>query len=221
MRRWSFLIVRPRLSSSNPNFSKPRSRTAYSDSWNYIKKDHCIHAWAHESGGDQLLTCLKDWNLKFLLCEYIYQKGGFWEVGVGDRQSLQESFPVCGWTIAFFWGFMTCTLWNPEVISDAMILKCRPNSTYFFFIVASTFYCIDRVHWEHVLQVLHHSHLPWYLRHIDQNFSDLAAFWTQHSWIVVPYRQMDLMLTLDFLSRTSKRTLQKKMKVVKNFRKET
>ncbi len=60
MRRWSFLVVRPWLSSSNPNFSKPRSRTAISDFWNYnIKTYQCPH---HASGADLLVNCLEDWN---------------------------------------------------------------------------------------------------------------------------------------------------------------
>ncbi len=36
MRQYAFLVVRPRLSSPNPNISKPRSRTANSDFWSWL-----------------------------------------------------------------------------------------------------------------------------------------------------------------------------------------
>jgi hypothetical protein len=36
MRQYAFLVVRPQLSSSNPNFSKPRTRTANSDFWSRL-----------------------------------------------------------------------------------------------------------------------------------------------------------------------------------------
>ncbi len=36
MRRWAFLVVRPQLSSPNPNISKPRSRTENSDFWSWL-----------------------------------------------------------------------------------------------------------------------------------------------------------------------------------------
>ncbi len=36
MRQYAFLVVRPRLSSSNPNFSKPSSRAANSDFWSRL-----------------------------------------------------------------------------------------------------------------------------------------------------------------------------------------
>ncbi len=39
MRRWSFSVVRPRLSCSSPNFSKPRSRTTNLDLRNHEVKN--------------------------------------------------------------------------------------------------------------------------------------------------------------------------------------
>jgi hypothetical protein len=35
-----FLVIRPKLSSSNPNFSKPRSKTSNSDCWKYVIKNY-------------------------------------------------------------------------------------------------------------------------------------------------------------------------------------
>ncbi len=41
----------------------------------------------------QLINCLEYLNAQFLICRSIYQKKGvFWEVGVGDWQSMQDSF---------------------------------------------------------------------------------------------------------------------------------
>jgi hypothetical protein len=78
----------------------------------------------------QLINCLEYLNAQFLICRSIYQKKGvFWEVGVGDWQSMQDSF--------FFW---VCWLervndrhfWNPGVFSYAMIPRCHPNSRVHF-----------------------------------------------------------------------------------------
>ncbi len=125
MRQLAFLVVRPQLSSSNRNFSKPRSRTANADFWSRLTH--------------QLLGRLKSAipSLPIVLPK----KGKFWEVGVGDWQSMQDSFSwVCGWTSTCR-GLMTGIFWNPGVFSYAMIPRCRPNErVFFFFIVASIVY---------------------------------------------------------------------------------
>jgi hypothetical protein len=36
MRQYAFLVVRPQLSSYNPNFSTPRTKTANSDFWSCL-----------------------------------------------------------------------------------------------------------------------------------------------------------------------------------------
>jgi hypothetical protein len=70
-----FLVVCLQFSSSNPNFSKPRTRTANSD----------FSSWLTQ----QLLQRLKSTfpNLQI----NIPKKGKFWEVGAGHLQSMQDS----------------------------------------------------------------------------------------------------------------------------------
>ncbi len=92
-------------------------------------------------GADQLINCLEDWNPQFLICRSIYQKRRILRSGVGDWQSVQDSF---------FFEFTDEQVlaervndrhfWNLGVFSYAMIPRCRPNSRIFFFIVASIVY---------------------------------------------------------------------------------
>jgi hypothetical protein len=113
------------LSSSNPNFSKPRSITANSDF-----RGRLTH---------QLLGRLKTWNPQFLICRSIYQKGKFWNVGVGDWQSMQVTFLSLRMDKCLE-RVNDRHFWNPGVFSYAMIPRCGPNSRVCFFIVASIVY---------------------------------------------------------------------------------
>ncbi len=129
MRQEAFLIVRPQLSSSNPNFSKPRNWTANSDFWSRLTH--------------QLLGRLKSTipNLQI----YLPKNGGFWEVGVGDWQSMQDSvFWVCGWTIAWR-GLMTGIFGIMESLATQWHKDIAPTQEFFFFIVASMVYELNAV----------------------------------------------------------------------------
>jgi hypothetical protein len=84
MRRWAFLVVRPSLSSSSTNFSKPRSRTVNLDFWNYkIKNCKCLHAWIHASEADKLIIDVRYWNPQFLL----------WIIHLPQRRTLTSWLP--------------------------------------------------------------------------------------------------------------------------------
>jgi hypothetical protein len=107
-----------KLSSSNLNFLKPRTTTANSDFWSWLTH--------------QLLGRLKSTipNLQI----YALKKGKFWEVGVEDWQSTQDSFffefadaQVLGE------GWWTRHFCIPGVFSYAMIPRCGPDSRGFFF----------------------------------------------------------------------------------------
>ncbi len=125
MWRWAFLVVRAQLSSPNPNFSKPRTRTANSNFWSWL---------THKLLGRFKFTIP---NLQIDLPK----KGKFWEIGVGDRQSTED--------ISLSLRMNKCLervngrhFWNPGVCSFAMITRWRPNLK-FFFIVTSIVYASD------------------------------------------------------------------------------
>ncbi len=88
-----FSGVCPGLSSSTPNFSKRRNRTAHSYFLNY-KSRITNYSMPTCIGAGSLFHCLKDWNPQFLLCDYICQKGEFWEAGVGDERRARMVNPV-------------------------------------------------------------------------------------------------------------------------------
>ncbi len=108
MHRQAFLVVRPRLSSPNPNISKPISRTANSDFWNWLTH--------------KLLGRLKSTipNLQI----YLPKKVNSEKLGLGVDNPCKIVFWVCRWTSACR-GLMTgifgilessATQWYQDVI---------------------------------------------------------------------------------------------------------
>ncbi len=63
---------------------------------------------------------------------YLPNKGKFWEVGVGDGQSMQDSFFEFA-DEKVFGRVNDRHFWNHGVFSYAMIPRCLPNSRVFFF----------------------------------------------------------------------------------------
>ncbi len=116
MWRWVFLVVRPQLSSPNPNFSKPRTRTENSDFWSWLTH--------------QLLGRLKftNPNLQIYLPKMLNSE----KLGLGIDNPCR---------IVFLSLRMNNCLervndrhvWNPGVFSNAMIPRRRPNLKLFFF----------------------------------------------------------------------------------------
>ncbi len=72
-----FWLSAQKLSSPNPNVSKPRTRTANSDFWSWLTQ--------------QLPGRLKS-TIPNLQIYFSKKKGEFWEVGVGDWQYMQDSY---------------------------------------------------------------------------------------------------------------------------------
>ncbi len=115
MRQYAYLVVRPQLSSANPNFSKPRTRTANLDFWSRL---------AH-----QLLERLKSTIPKLQF--YLTKKASTEKLGLGIDNPCR---------IVFLSLRMNKCLervndrhfWNPGVFSYAIIPRCRPNSRVFF-----------------------------------------------------------------------------------------
>ncbi len=115
MRQWAFLVVRPKLSSSNPNFSKPRNRTANSNLWSRLTH--------------HLLERLKSTipNLQI----YLPKRANSEKLGLGIDNPCR---------VAFLSLRMNKCLervndrhfWNRGVFSYAMIPRCSPNSRVIF-----------------------------------------------------------------------------------------
>jgi hypothetical protein len=115
MRQWALLVVRPQLSSSNRNFSKPRTRTANSN----------ICSWLTH----QLLGRLKSTipNLQI----YLSKNANSEKLGLGIDNPCR---------IVFLSLRMNECLervndrhfWNPGVFSYAVIPRCRPNRQVLF-----------------------------------------------------------------------------------------
>ncbi len=122
MRHKAFLVVRPQLSSSKPNFSKPRTRTAYSDFWSRLTP--------------QLLGRLKSTipNLQI----YLPKKGKFWEVG--DWQSMQDSISGFADEQVLVKGLMTGIFGILESSATQWHEDVAPTKEFFFIIVTSTVY---------------------------------------------------------------------------------
>jgi integral membrane sensor domain MASE1 len=116
------LVVHPRLSSSNPNFSKLRNRTADSD---------FLSRLTH-----QLLGRLKSTVANLQI--YLPRKANSEKLGLGIDNPHRIVFLSLR-TNKCLEGVNGRHFWNPGVFSYAMIPRCRPNST-FFFIVASIVY---------------------------------------------------------------------------------
>ncbi len=126
MRQCAFLVVRPQSSRSNPNFSKPRTRTANSDFWSRLTH--------------QLLERLKFTisNLQIYLPKRRILRSWRWGLTIHSR------------IVFLSWRMNKCLervngrhFWNPGVFSYAIIPRCRPNSRVFFFIVTSIVYGIE------------------------------------------------------------------------------
>jgi hypothetical protein len=116
MWRWAFLVVRPQLSSPNPNFSKPRTTTANSDFWSWLTH--------------QLLVRLKFTNPNLQIC--------LPKMANSEKLRLGIDNPC---RIVFLSLRMNKCLervngrhfWNPGVFSYAMIPRWRANLKHFFF----------------------------------------------------------------------------------------
>jgi hypothetical protein len=106
--------VHPQLSSSNPEFSKPKNRTANSDF------------------RSRLINCLEDWNAQFLTCRSIYRKKANSEkLGLGIDNPCRIVFSSLRMNKCLE-RVNDRHFWNPGVFSYAMILRCRPNSRVIF-----------------------------------------------------------------------------------------
>ncbi len=94
---------------------------------------------------DYLINCLKKWNPQFLMSGFIHQKGEFWEVGVGDWQSMQDSYSEFAGERVLFdaWWPEFLESWTQPLLNQ---LGCRLHSTVFSFIVASVVYGKIRNH---------------------------------------------------------------------------
>ncbi len=105
----------------NPNFSKPRTKTANSDFWSWL---------THQLLGRSKFTnpnLLFYWPKKDLLTK----KGEFWEVG--DWQSMQDSFCwVCRRTSAWR-GLMTGICGILESSATQWYQDGAPTQEFFFF----------------------------------------------------------------------------------------
>ncbi len=116
MRQQAFLVVRPQFSSSNPNFSKPRNRTANSDLGSRL-----IH---------QLLGRLKSTTPDLQI--YLPKNSNSEKLGLGIDNPCK--------IVSLSWRMNKCLervndrhFWNPGVFSYAMIPRCRRKSRFFFF----------------------------------------------------------------------------------------
>ncbi len=94
MGRWSFATFR--LSVHNRQVPTPTSQNLKVKR-QYIKNYQCLYACSHAECRvtHQLLESLKDWIPQFLYFVdllYISKKGEIWKVGVGDWQSMQDSY---------------------------------------------------------------------------------------------------------------------------------
>jgi hypothetical protein len=114
------MVVRPQLSSPNPNFSKPRIWATISDFWSRL---------THELLGRLKFTIP---NLQI----YLPKIGEFWEVGVGDWQSMKDSFFfwVYGWTSAWR-GLITGIFGILESSTTQWYQDVAPTQEFFFFFI--------------------------------------------------------------------------------------
>ncbi len=111
-------VVRPRLSSSNPYWSKPRSREANLYFWNCeiklpIANVSMLELMHQEQTTHQFLERLKSTISKFL--DIYTKKASFWKVKVGDWQNMREVFfssPF--WVWSAFWVLMAGILETAE-----------------------------------------------------------------------------------------------------------
>ncbi len=150
MRQQAFLVVRPQLSSSNPNFSEPRTRTADSDFYGWLTQ--------------QLLGRLKSTipNLQTHLPKKVNSE----KLGLGLDNPCRIVF-LSLWMNKFLERVNDRHLWNPGVFSYAMIPRCRPNSRFFFFIVTSIVYAPNRFS----------GHTMGQVRTITKGCDNLRALW--------------------------------------------
>jgi hypothetical protein len=115
MWRWAFLVVRPQLSSPNPKFSKPRSRTANLDFWSWL---------THQLLGRLRFTIP---NLQIYLPKNANSEKLRLEIDNPCRivfLSLRTNKCLERVNGRHFW--------NPGVFSYAMIQRWRPNLKVFF-----------------------------------------------------------------------------------------
>jgi hypothetical protein len=110
-----FLVVRPQLSSSNPNSSKPRNRTASSNFWSRL---------THQLLGRLKLTIPS-------LPIYLPKKANSEKLGLGLDNLCRMVFLSLRMN--------KCLervngrhFWNPRVFSYAMIPRCNPSSRVLF-----------------------------------------------------------------------------------------
>ncbi len=122
--RWAFLDVRPQLSSPNPNFSKPRTRTANSDFWSWL---------THE-----LLGRLKFTNPNLQI--YLPKLANFEKLGLGFDNQCRIVF-LSLWMNKCLEGVNDRLFWNPGVISYAMIPRWRPNLKLFIIVTSIVHDC--------------------------------------------------------------------------------
>jgi hypothetical protein len=116
MRQYAFLVVRPLLSSPNPNFSKPRTRTENSDFWSWL---------THQLFG-RLKSTIP--NLQI----YLPTKANSEKLGLGIDNPCRIVF-LSLWMNKCMEMVNGRHFWNPGVISYAMIPRCCPNSRVFFY----------------------------------------------------------------------------------------
>ncbi len=116
MWRWAFLVIRPQLSSPNPNFSKSRTRTANSDFWSWLTH--------------QLLGRLKSTtpNLQIYLPK---KKANSEKLGLGIDNPHRIVFWVCRWTSAWR-GLMTGIFGILESSATQWLQDGAPTQKLFF-----------------------------------------------------------------------------------------
>jgi hypothetical protein len=132
MWRWAFLVVRPQLSSPNPNFSKPRTRTANSDFWSWLTHQLLgrleftipnLHIYLPKQANSEKLGLVIHNPCRIYFLSLRMNKCS---ERVNDRH-----------------------FWNPGVFSYAMIWRWRPNLQVFFFIITYVVYGKQRVQSTH------------------------------------------------------------------------
>ncbi len=90
-----FLVVRPQLSSSNPNFSKPKTRTANSDFWSWLthrsihQKRQILRSW----GGDWQSMQDSFLSLRMNKCLKRVNDRRFWNPGVFSYAMIPRCHP--------------------------------------------------------------------------------------------------------------------------------
>ncbi len=129
MWQWAFLVVRPQLSSPNPNFSKTRIWAANLDFWSRL---------THQLLGRLRFTIS---NLQI----YLPKKANFEKLGLGLDNPYRIVFFLSLRMNKCLRGFDDRHFWNPGVFSYAMIPRCRPNSRAFFIVTSIVYASIARV----------------------------------------------------------------------------